>query len=120
LTDRITDFRQLNVWQKSHEIVLNIYEITKKYPKDEKEGLVILMRRAAMGIPIMIADGFMRRNFQDKQVSYKETQKALEELKYYVILSIELKYIKDGEELLLSIQEVGRMLTGLVRSARNK
>jgi len=120
LSERIMDFRQLNVWQKSHEIVLNIYELTKKYPKDEKDGLVILMRKASMRIPIMIADGFMRRNLSDKQVSYKETQKALEELKYYVILSIELKYLKDEEKLLESIQEVGRMLTGLVRSAQKK
>lgn len=120
MSERITDFRQLNVWQKSHEIVLNIYEITKKYPKDEKDCLVILMRKAAMGIPIMIADGFMRRNLKDKQTSYKKTQKALEELKYYVLLSIELQYIKDEKELLESVHEVGRMLTGLVRSTQKK
>lgn len=118
MSDKLTDFRQLNVWQKSHSLVLNIFEITKKYPKDEKTGLALLMRNSAMKIPIMIADGFLRRDSHDKKRSYKTTQEALESLKYYIIVSIDLKYIKDGDKLMESVEEIGRMLTGLVRSVR--
>ncbi len=119
MTDKLTDFRQLNVWQKAHKLVLDVYEITKKFPKEERGELVSLIRQAAMNIPIKIAEGFMRRSPRDKENSYKISQEALEALKYYLILSVDLEYIKASEELMLSVEEVGRMLTGLVRSVRN-
>ena len=62
ITEKLTDFRQLNVWQKAHKLVLDIYEITKKFPKEEKNELVSRMRKAAMDVPIKIAEGFMRRS----------------------------------------------------------
>jgi four helix bundle protein len=119
VSERLTDFRQLNVWQKAHKLVLDIYDVTKKFPKEERQELVSRMRAAAMTIPTKIAEGFMRRSPRDKVVSYKGTQEALEEVKYYVILSKDLDYLKDIEELLLSVEEVGRMLTGLVRSVKS-
>jgi len=119
VTERLTDFRQLNVWQKAHKLVLEIYEVTRKFPKEEKQELVSRMRAAAMTIPTKIAEGFMRRSPREKAISYKLTQEALEEVKYYVILSKDLDYLKDVEELLMSVEEVGRMLTGLVRSVKS-
>ena len=72
------------------------------------------MRAAAMTIPIKIAEGFMRRSPREKQQAYKTTQEALEELKYHLILSGDLEYIKNNEEILQAVEEVGRMLSGLV------
>lgn len=120
MTEKLTDFQQLNVWQKAHALVLAVYEITKKFPKEEKNEMVSSMRKAAMQIPTKIAEGFMRRSPKEKEYSYKDSQDAIEELKYYLILARDLSYIKDIEELLLAVDEVGRMLTGLVRSTKNK
>ena len=120
MTEKLTDFQQLNVWQKAHKLVLDVYEITKKYPKEERGELVLSLRKAAMTIPVKIAEGFNRRGPKDKEQSYKESQSAIEEVKYYLILSKDMEYCKDIEEMMLSVDEVGRMLTGLVRSARNK
>jgi four helix bundle protein len=120
VSEKLTDFQQLNVWQKAHKLVLEVFEITKKFPKEERSEMVPLVRRAAMTIPIKIAEGFMRRHPKDKELSYKMSQDAIEELKYTLILARDLEYIKDTEEILLGVDEVGRMLTGLVRSARNK
>jgi four helix bundle protein len=120
LSEKLTDFQQLNVWQKAHKLVLEVFEITRKFPRDERSEMVPLVRRAAMAIPTKIAEGFMRRHPKDKEFSYKMSQDAIEELKYYLILSRDLEYIKDTEEIMLGVDEVGRMLTGLVRSARNK
>ena len=119
MSEKLTDFRQLNVWQKAHKLVLDCYELTKKYPKEEKTELVSRIRSAAMTIPIKIAEGFMRRSPREKEKSYKQTQEALEELKYYLILSQDLEYIKESDEIMLSVDEIGRMLTGLVRSTRS-
>lgn len=120
MTDKLTDYRQLNVWQKAHKLVLDIYELTKKFPKEEKGELVSRVRNAAMAIPIKIAEGFVQRNPREKTNSYRATLRALEEVKYYLILSKDLNYLKDDEEIILAAEEVGRMLTGLVRSVRTK
>ena len=117
-SERLTDVRQLNVWQKAHNLVLEMYEITKKFPKEEKTELVSQMRKAAMAVPINIAEGFMRRSPREKESYYKTSQESLEELRYYVILSQDIDYLKDSEGILESIEEVARMLTGLVRSAK--
>ena len=119
MAEKLTDYRQLNVWQKAHKLALDVYEITKKYPKDEKGELVSRMRVAAESIPIKIAEGFMRRGPRDKEAAYKQTQTGLESVKYYLMLSDELGYIKDAEEMILAAEELGRMLGGLVRSARS-
>ncbi len=118
MSDRLTDFRQLNVWQKAHSLVLDVFGITKKYPK-EGGDIVPHLRRAAATIPIKIAEGFIRRSPKEKENAYKQGQAALEEVRYYILLSDELGYLKDTTAILESVGEVGRMLTGLVRSARN-
>ena len=52
--------KDLTVWQKSMELVVEIYKISRNYPKDEVFGLVSQMRRAAISIPSNIAEGFGR------------------------------------------------------------
>ena len=118
-SEKLTDFRQLNVWQKAHALVLETYEVTRKFSKDEKAELAARMREAATEIPIYIAQGFMRRNPREKAIPYKKTLESLEALKYYFILSEELGYIRNSPETIEAIEEVGRMLTGLVRSVKS-
>ncbi len=118
VSERLTDFRQLNVWQKAHKIVLDVYEITKKFPKEEKTELVSQIRQSASLVPIKIAEGFLRRNPKEKEVAYKRSQETLEEVKYFLILAGDLDYMKDNSGILESVEEVGRMLSGLVRSVR--
>lgn len=120
MTEKLTDFQQLNVWQKAHKLVLDVYEITKKFPKEERGEMIRSLRNAAAEIPIKIAEGFNRRSPKDKEESYKESQSAIEHIKYHLILAKDLEYYKDSEEILMSVDEVARMLTGLVRSARNQ
>lgn len=119
MSEKLTDFRQLNVWQKAHKLVLDVYELTKKFPKDERNEMVSVMRTAAGEIPIQIAQGFMRRKPRDKSIPYKGTLESVETLKYYLILSEDLGYAKDNAGILEAAEEVGRMLTGLVRSVKS-
>ena len=51
------DFRQLTVWQKSHELTLRVYELTVSFPREELYGLTAQIRRAASSIPANIAEG---------------------------------------------------------------
>jgi len=54
-------FRDLIVWQKAHEFVLETYNLTKQSPRDERYCLIPQMRRAAISIPANIAEGFRKR-----------------------------------------------------------
>jgi len=119
VSEKLTDFRQLNVWQKAHKLVLDVYELTKKFPKDERNELVSRIRSSAEIVPVKIGAGFMRRDPKEKERFYKASQEGIEEVKYYLILSQDLGYIRDNDEILLAAMEVGRMLTGLVRSAKS-
>jgi len=108
-------FKDLLVWQKAHELVMEIYKITKTFPQEERFGLVSQMRRGAVSIPSNIAEGFVKRSIRDKSNFYNVAQGSLEELKYYLILSEDLGYAQN-ENLLLKADEVGKLLNRLLSS----
>jgi four helix bundle protein len=103
-------FKDLLVWQKSHALVLEVYKLTRSFPREELFGLTSQMRRAAVSIPANIAEGFKRRGKPDKARQMNIAQGSLEELQYYFVLSADLKYLPPdvvGDR----ANEVGRMLT---------
>jgi len=113
---RTERFEDLEVWKKAHSLVLKIYNLTRCFPKEEKFGLVSQMRRAAISIPANLAEGFKKRTTKDKSNFYNIAQGSLEELRYYLILAIDLNYIVDNDKLIDSVEEIGRMLYGLIKS----
>lgn len=112
---KANSFKDLIVWQKAHELVIEVYKITKLFPSEEKYGLVSQVRRAAVSIPANIAEGFVKRGIKDKSHFYNIAQGSLEELKYYLILAKDLEYT-ENKDLILKADEVGRLLNGLISS----
>ena len=110
----IEDFLKLNVWQKSHGLVLEIYRISRAFPKDERFGLTSQMRRASISIPANIAEGFKRKGKRDKIHFYNISQGSLQELRYYLILGKDLGYIEDSSNIWQQTEEIGKMLNGLI------
>ena len=110
-------FKDLKVWQKSHELTLEVYRITKSYPNEEKFGLVSQLRRSTSSIPTNLAEGFKRRSRKDFAHFVNMAEGSLEETKYTLFLSHELGYLdKNKLDRLNKIgDEVGRMLTGLYK-----
>ena len=74
------------------------------------------MRRAAVSIAANIAEGFKKRPLKDKSNFYNISQGSLEELRYYLILSVDLGYLQDNKDFINLFEEIGRMLYGLIRS----
>lgn len=60
----IKTFRDLLVWQKAHQLVLEVYKITKLYPKEELFTLVSQIRRATISVAANIVEGFRRKSFE--------------------------------------------------------
>ena len=112
----IERFEQLEVWQVSHRIVLDVYKGTMQLPPEEKFGLVSQMRRAAVSVPGNIAEVFKRRSKADKTHFYNIAQSSLEELRYYLILCRDLGFEIQPKDLPGRMDQAGRMLTGLIRS----
>jgi four helix bundle protein len=117
---RIQHFRQLDVWQEAHKLVLMVYEVTKAFPHDERFGLVSQMRRAAVSIPANIAEGFKRHGIRDKIRFYNTSEGSLEELKYFFILTEDLCYVASNEDLMAQSRTVGRLLNGLIASTERR
>jgi four helix bundle protein len=76
------------------------------------------MRRAAVSVPANIAEGFKRRGKLDKAHFYNMAEGSLEEVHYYFILSRDLGYKLDYELLSREVDEIGKMLNGLIKSVR--
>ena len=120
MAPKIETFEDLVVWKKTHTLVLEIYRMTRDYPNDEKFSLVSQMRRAAVSIAANIAEGFKKRTLRDKSHFYNISQGSLEELRYYLILSADLGYLKNNKELKVLFDEIGRMLNGLIKSMQER
>ena len=117
--EKAKNFQDLKVWKKSHELVLSIYTVTKTFPGEEKFGLVSQMRRATISVAANIAEGFTKRGKKNKVNYYNIAQGSLQELRYYLLLAKDLKYIENNQRYLGAVDEIGRMLGGLINAVSN-
>ena len=111
-------FKDLLVWQKAHQMTLWIYTTTNDFPKSELFGLTSQVRRAGVSVPANIVEGFRRGYPAERIRFYTIADASLEEVKYHFLLAHDLNYIQDklyGEFLTIS-EEVGKLLTGWIRS----
>ena len=108
-------FRDLLVWQKAHQFVLGVYQLTTAFPRQETFGLSPQMRRAAVSIAANIAEGFAKRSKREKARFLNMAEGSLEESRYYLILTEDLGYGR-AEELLKSLEEVSRLLNRYTRA----
>lgn len=118
----IKNFKDIYVWQKAHELTLLVYELTKKNPKEELFGLVSQIRRSAVSVPSNIVEGFKRNGEKDDKHFCNVAQASLEELKYQMFLSKDLKYLLETEYKKfesLSI-EVSKLLHLWIKGKQNK
>jgi four helix bundle protein len=110
-------FEDLIVWQKAISLVKNIYDLTAKFPRDERFGLISQMRRAAVSIPSNIAEGHARHTTKEYVLFVSNAEGSVAELQTQMRIAIELGYC--GAEsiavVLGQISEVRKMLNALRR-----
>jgi four helix bundle protein len=112
------NFQDLVVWQKAHQFVLSVYNLTNFFPKNEIFGLTSQFRRAAISIPANIAEGFKRRKKMDKARFMNIVQSSLEECRYYLILTKDLGY-EDTSNVMLQLEKVSKLLHSYTNSILN-
>ena len=94
-TNRTEDkgFRKLLVWQKAHELTLQVYRHTENFPKHEIYGLTSQLRRASSSVPANLAEGFALESDAQFARHQKIAQGSLAEVEYFLILAKDLQYL---------------------------
>ena len=103
-------FTDLAVWQKSYRLALSVYNLTRKFPVEERYCLAIQMRRAAISVPANIAEGFSRRGPRDQAHFYTIAKSSAEELKVFLMMTKDLAYCADVIQPQTLVDEVCAML----------
>ena len=118
----LKNYRELIVWQKSYQLCIDLYRITKGFPQEEKFGLTSQIRRAAVSVPSNIAEGYGRKTTPEYIRALYVAYGSHCELETQILLSGDLGYIKvkDMKELQEEIGEVERMLKALIRSLERR
>jgi four helix bundle protein len=118
----LKNYRDLKVWQKSYRLCLDLYRITKKFPKEERYGLTSQIRRAAVSIPSNIAEGYGRKTTADYLRFLYIAYGSICELETQLLLSSDLNYVnkENLKALRDDTEEVERMLKALIKSLENK
>lgn len=115
-------FRELIVWQRSMDLVTEIYQASKGFPKQEVYGLTSQIRRSAVSVPSNIAEGYGRQGLNDYIRFLNIAISSLFELQTQVEISFNLLYINEKKFNVLYelTREVERMLSSLIRKLKSK
>lgn len=118
----VSSFIDLTAWKISHQLVINLYKLTKDFPKEEIYGLTSQMRRAAVSVTSNIAEGFSRFNSKEKVQFYRISAGSITELQSQILIARDLNYLSDSDSnvLLELISRSHKLVNGLIRSTTSK
>ena len=118
---QIKSFTDLSAWKEAHKLVLAIYEATRRFPNEEKFGLVNQLRRAVVSISSNIAEGFSRNTNKEKVQFYYTALGSLTEVHNQSIIAKDVAYIdtRQFDKLMQQIITVNKLLNGLIKNTKN-
>ena len=118
----ILTFRDLGVWQKGIDLVVECYRLSEDFPKSELYGLTSQLRRAAVSVPTNIAEGKGRRSTRSYLHFLDISYGSLMEVETLLEIASRLSFVPGNtlQSLLARTGEIGRMLNGLVASLERK
>lgn len=114
----LKSYKELIVWQKSIQLVKEIFILTDSFPKSEVYGISSQMRRAAISIPSNIAEGYGRKSIKEYAQFYSIAYGSALELETQLIISLDLGFInkENSSKVNLLLEEVLKMLNTMTRS----
>lgn len=112
----------LEVWKRSIDLVIEIYEITKSFPAEEKFGLISQIRRAAVSIPANIAEGAARQSDKEFANFLSIAQGSASELETELLISQKLHYIsaENYTKIYEELNTISRMIIGLSQKVKSR
>jgi four helix bundle protein len=112
------NYKDLRVWEKSVDLVLECYRISRSFPKHETYGLASQLRRAPVSIPANIAEGNSRESRKEYIRHITIAYSSLAELETHLVIGMRLNYIEPHIYIRINERtgEIGKMLNGLRKS----
>jgi four helix bundle protein len=112
------DFRSLRVWRRAHQLALEVYQTTRRFPSEERYGLTSQMRRAAVSIAANLAEGCGRNSDAEIARFARVSLGSANELDYHLLLARDLGLVVAGdhERIAREIRDIKRMLARLASS----
>jgi four helix bundle protein len=112
----VQDFHTLKVWEKAHQLTLDVYRVTVAFPKEEMNGLTSQIRRASSSIAANIAEGCGRGGKAEFRQFLQIAMGSASELEYHLLLARDLYYLNaaDYECLTGNAIEIKKMLAALI------
>ena len=113
-------WKDLLVWQRSHDFVLTIYKLIATFPQEERFHLIDQIKRAASSVPANIVEGHSRQSKKEFVRFMMYSRGSLEELRYFILLAKDLKYIEEirYKELEERAVEISYLLNSLIKSMK--
>ena len=117
----MSDFTKLTVWQKSHKLAQEIYQLTSKLPKEELFGLSSQMRRAAISVGSNIAEGESRYTNKDKLNFFIQSRSSAAELQSQLLLVADIykNLSKPATDLKTNYEFLSKQINSLITFRRN-
>lgn len=120
MNNKIKSFQDLEIWREAHSLVLEIYRITKDFPKEEIYGLISQIRRSSVSVAACIVEGQSRNTTKDFIKFLFDARGSCAETKYHLLLSMDLGYINPEvfEKINNRYEILGKRINSLINSLK--
>ena len=120
--NKLKSYKELLVWQKAIDISLEVYVLSRSFPKEEAFGLTNQIRRASNSISLNIAEGYSRNSAKSYLNFLNIAQGSLLELESGLILAERLQFLnaENFKKLYNLITEESKMLSSIMRKIEIK
>jgi len=115
------DFKQIDVWKKSHDLTLSVYKASALFPQSELYGLTSQIRRASASIPANIAEGCGRMGDAELARFFQIAMGSASELEYHILLARDLGFMDESTFVKISNEttSIKKMLTSFIKRLRS-
>ncbi len=119
----IKTFRDLDAWKEGHKLVIMVYDITKRYPNEEKYNLISQSRRAVISVTNNLAEGFGRFHYKDKLIFYYDARGSVLEVQNCLLAAKDtgvLKFQQDFQRVWDQSELAYQKINGLIASINRR
>jgi four helix bundle protein len=116
------NFKDLKIWEKSHQLTLQIYKLTKSLPRSEIFGIISQVQRSSSSVPANIVEGFGRKSKNEFIQFLYQAKGSLVETQYFLILIKDLNYADSAitDSLIQQYEELAKMLNSFISQIKLK
>lgn len=122
MSSKIKKFEDLRIWNESHKLVIEIYKIIRKFPKEEKFILISQLLRVAISVSSNIVEGFYRNTTKEFIQFLYTSRGSTGEVIYFLLLAKDLEYISEDDYLRLrgDYEMLTKSINALINSLKKK